>query len=141
MHRDIKCQNIFLKANNNACFGDFGLGKMSEVGETIVGTPVYLSPEIINECKYNSKTDIWSLGVLFYEICCLKLPFTSKVPSPDAVKLKIVQGTFPPLPKEIPEDISKLINKMLTLDPTERPSAKELLGIFFMLKIFRLQFL
>ena len=59
--------------------GDFGIAKVlsgtDENAMTVVGTPYYLSPEIIDEKPYNYKSDIWSLGVLLYELCALRPPF------------------------------------------------------------------
>jgi NIMA (never in mitosis gene a)-related kinase len=59
--------------------GDFGIARVlnqtSEMAETVVGTPYYLSPEIVQSNKYGFPTDIWSLGVLLYEMCALRPPF------------------------------------------------------------------
>jgi NIMA (never in mitosis gene a)-related kinase len=59
--------------------GDFGIARVlnttSDMAETVIGTPYYLSPEIVQSNKYGFPTDIWSLGVLFYEICALRPPF------------------------------------------------------------------
>ena len=72
LHRDLKPGNIFLDADNNVKLGDFGLshvmGDESVFAQTHVGTPYYMSPEQINEQKYNEKLDIWSLGCIIYEI-------------------------------------------------------------------------
>lgn len=62
--------------------GDFGVSRVlkntHEFASTQIGTPYYMSPEIMNNKKYNSKTDIWSLGCILYELICLKLPFEGK---------------------------------------------------------------
>lgn len=75
LHRDLKAQNIFLSGNGIVKLGDFGIAKVLsstvEKAVTIVGTPYYLSPEIIQNSPYNFKSDIWSLGVLLYEMCAL----------------------------------------------------------------------
>jgi len=79
LHRDLKAQNIFLTENDIVKLGDFGIAKVLkntvEHAVTIVGTPYYLSPEIIQNTPYSFKSDIWSLGVLLYEMCALKPPF------------------------------------------------------------------
>jgi NIMA (never in mitosis gene a)-related kinase len=79
LHRDLKSGNIFLTSQGIAKLGDFGIAKVLQStidhAKTIVGTPYYLSPEIIESRPYNFKSDIWSLGVLLYEICALKPPF------------------------------------------------------------------
>lgn len=79
LHRDLKSGNIFLTSNGIVKLGDFGIAKVLsntvEKAVTIVGTPYYLSPEIINNKPYSFKSDLWSLGVLLYEMCALKPPF------------------------------------------------------------------
>lgn len=74
--------------------GDFGiarvLSKTVEKAKTMVGTPYYLSPEIIESKPYSLKTDIWSLGVILYELCALKPPFNAD--SLHFLALKIIKG-------------------------------------------------
>lgn len=81
LHRDLKPGNIFLDANKNVKIGDFGLARVmnqeSQFAYTHVGTPYYMSPEQINECKYNEQSDIWSLGCIIYEMAALHPPFTA----------------------------------------------------------------
>ena len=59
--------------------GDFGIARILDntlaVARTMVGTPYYISPEIVESKPYSFKTDIWSLGVILYEMCALKPPF------------------------------------------------------------------
>lgn len=79
IHRDLKSSNVFLKVDNTILLGDFGIAKelkfSEEKANSQIGTPYYLSPEIIENKPYNKKTDVWSLGVLLYELCALKHPF------------------------------------------------------------------
>lgn len=79
IHRDIKALNVFLTARKEVKVGDFGVGRvMSDntlMVDTMYGTPLYLSPELCQNEPYNSKTDIWSCGVLLYELCALDTPF------------------------------------------------------------------
>jgi NIMA (never in mitosis gene a)-related kinase len=94
LHRDLKGQNIFLTCSNRIKLGDFGiarvLNKTYEKAKTMVGTPYYLSPEIIENKPYSFKSDIWSLGVILYELCTLRPPFTA--PNMQMLALKIVRG-------------------------------------------------
>lgn len=59
--------------------GDFGIARILDhtkaVAKTMVGTPYYISPEIVDNKPYSFKTDIWSLGVILYEMCTLSVPF------------------------------------------------------------------
>ena len=79
LHRDIKGQNVFLMKNGIVKVGDLGIARVlahtKEFAKTMVGTPYYLSPEIVANKPYGFKSDIWSLGVLLYELCALKPPF------------------------------------------------------------------
>ena len=70
IHRDLKCENIFLTKDNLVKIGDFGIAKSLkqsiEKMKSVVGTPYYMSPEICDNKDYTNKTDIWSLGVVLY---------------------------------------------------------------------------
>jgi NIMA (never in mitosis gene a)-related kinase len=81
LHRDLKSQNIFLTSRNIVKLGDFGIARVlshtRSNAKTVVGTPYYLSPEIIENKPYNFKSDVWSLGVLLYEMCALGPPFNA----------------------------------------------------------------
>lgn len=70
LHRDLKTQNIFLTSKGDIKIGDFGIARVLQhtydCANTAIGTPYYLSPEICQEKPYNQKSDIWSLGCIFY---------------------------------------------------------------------------
>ena len=87
--------------------GDFGIAKILKhtvaVAKTMVGTPYYLSPEIIEQRPYSFKSDIWSLGVLLYELCALRPPFEGS--SMHFLSLQIVRGNYPPLPAQYSREI------------------------------------
>ena len=82
LHRDLKTQNIFMNQNGSIKIGDFGIARVlsdtKSKAKTVVGTPYYLSPEIIKSEPYSFKSDIWSLGVLLYEMCALTPPFNAQ---------------------------------------------------------------
>lgn len=79
MHRDLKSPNIFLTKDGVVKLGDFGVAGVMEhtnaQRDTQVGTPLYMPPEMFQEKQYSTNADIWSLGVLLYEMCALKHPF------------------------------------------------------------------
>lgn len=79
LHRDLKPGNVFLDSNKNVKLGDFGLSKImgqeSVFAKTHVGTPYYMSPELIEGAPYNEKSDIWSAGCVIYELAALRAPF------------------------------------------------------------------
>jgi serine/threonine protein kinase len=81
IHRDLKPANVLVHEGTfKIC--DFGFakyfGEMNKMAKTCVGTPIYMSPQVLKQKPYTSKTDIWSLGVMFYELVFGKLPFIGK---------------------------------------------------------------
>ena len=80
LHRDIKSANIFLDAQNHLKLGDLGVAKqlVQTFAHTTVGTPYYMSPELVEEKPYNHKSDIWALGCVLYEMCTQTYPFNAK---------------------------------------------------------------
>ena len=71
LHRDLKPENVFVSTVGTAKIGDFGISRIlegsGEFAQTAVGSPVYLSPEIVQGSQYSYKTDVWSLGVVLYK--------------------------------------------------------------------------
>ena len=133
IHRDLKSGNIFLMKNGFVKLGDFGIAKnfqrTIDKAKTMVGTPYYLSPEIIESKPYDSKSDIWSLGVLLYEMMTFKMPFNAN--SLASLIIKITRGNYIPPPVIYTKDLRELVSKCLTLDPKNRPTIKEILGMPF----------
>ncbi|KAF8625587.1 hypothetical protein AX15_005296 [Amanita polypyramis BW_CC] len=129
LHRDLKPDNVFLDDNNTVKLGDFGLSKalaQASFANTYVGTPYYMSPELMQEKAYDSKSDIWSLGCLIYELCALKPPF-HEAKTHAELSICIRNGRIPPLPRGYSQALSNVIKSMLSLNPAMRPSAAQLL--------------
>ena len=109
--------------------GDFGIAKVlnstKSKAKTVMGTPYYLSPEIVNAEPYSFKSDIWSLGVLLYEMCAFQPPFTANT----LVQLtkKILKGSYAPLKGKFDKDIDNLIGSLLVIDPNQRPNINQIL--------------
>lgn len=91
----------------------------------MVGTPYYLSPEIINGKGYNFKSDIWSLGVVLYELCALKPPFDASTLA--FLAMKIVKGQYNPIPSVYSKELKNLISMLLQVDPNKRPNTNQIL--------------
>lgn len=129
LHRDLKSQNIFLTKTKWVKLGDFGIAKVLQhtqaVAKTVVGTPYYLSPEIIKNNPYSFASDIWSLGVLLYEMCALRPPFDAG--SLHELAEKIVKGKYPPIPKFYSEQMNRLIATLLQVSPSRRPNINQIL--------------
>jgi len=131
LHRDIKSQNVFLmKGSGIAKLGDFGIAKSLNStrakARTMIGTPFYLSPEICKESAYDHKSDIWSLGVVLYELLALHHPFQAN--NMKDLLAKICNSHPPPPPAHYSRALRLLLAKMLDKDPTCRPSVNELLA-------------
>jgi NIMA (never in mitosis gene a)-related kinase len=131
LHRDLKPGNIFFDAEMNVKIGDFGLSKImgpdSMYAHTHVGTPYYMSPEQINNARYNEKSDIWSLGCLIYELTALHPPFQAK--NDLALAMKIRAGQFERIPEQYSPELTRVIAWMLKVDSTKRPGVVELLNV------------
>lgn len=129
LHRDVKSQNIFLTKNGLVKLGDFGIAKCLDLTidkvKTIVGTPYYLSPELLQNRPYSFKNDIWALGVLLYEMCCLKMPF--EAPNLPILSLKIIKCSYTPISDRYSKELRTLVSNCLNVDPIKRPSVKEIL--------------
>ena len=128
IHRDIKPANIFLTEDLKTIkLGDLNVSKITknDLTRTQIGTPSYLAPEVWENKPYDSKCDIFSLGVCLYEMACLRLPFDAR--SLEELKKKIKNGYFLPLPSHLSEDLKSIILRCMTKKPSDRPSAMGLL--------------
>ena len=135
IHRDLKSENIFLMKNGKVKIGDFGISKIfkkkNDEAKTMLGTPFYLAPEILEGKPYDSSSDIWSLGVILYEIMTFQLPFNAN--SLPMLTVKIIRGNYIPPPSIYIKDLRELVSKCLTTDPIKRPTINEILRIPFVL--------
>jgi len=123
VHRDIKPDNIMFRKDGAVVLVDFGIvkavnetTKLTRTGMSL-GTPQYMSPEQIKARKVDGRSDIYSLGIVLYEVLTGKLPYQAD----DVIKLAL-QHTGSPIPK-LPEklkDFQPLIDKMLSKNPHER---------------------
>ena len=134
VHRDLKPQNIMIDEFGNARIMDFGIARslksedITKPGE-IIGTRVYMSPEQAEGKDVDSRSDIFSLGLILYEMLANKLPFEEDIPL--SVAAKHMPGPLKG-PKEynpqVPEDLNRLILKCLEKDREKRyQSAEDLL--------------
>jgi NIMA (never in mitosis gene a)-related kinase len=109
--------------------GDFGVSRVLEKtvmnARTVVGSPYYLSPEIIENKPYSFQTDIWSLGALLYEMCALSPPFVAN--NLQFLALKIVKGAYGQIPSHYSYDLKSLIKSMLNTDSSKRPNINKIL--------------
>jgi serine/threonine protein kinase/Flp pilus assembly protein TadD len=126
IHRDIKTENIMINKAGHLKIMDFGLAKLkSDAGitktKTSIGTLSYMSPEQAQAIPADHRCDIWSLGVLFYELLTGELPFKAEH---EAGLFYLIVNEEPPLPtllnKKIPHQIDPIVKKMMEKDRDKR---------------------
>lgn len=126
IHRDLKSQNIIINSSNQIKIIDFGLARTAHldgmtVSGLIMGTPEYMAPEQVAGKKVDERADIYSLGIILYEIFTGRLPFTGD--SAISIGFKQIKDD-PPAPRsinpQISEEIEEIILKALQKDPFQR---------------------
>ena len=129
LHRDLKPENIFLDGDKSVKLGDFGLSKIMQshdFASTYVGTPFYMSPEICAAERYTSKSDIWAVGCIIYELCTKEPPFNAQTHL--QLVNKIRKGDIAPLPKDYSKELNALVKSCLSTNPVQRPDTETLLN-------------
>lgn len=130
LHRDIKSSNVLVDENWNARISDFGFARLKEscATQTSCGSPCYTAPEVLRGEKYDEKADIFSLGVLIWEVVTRKIPYDGE--SPIRVAEKVRGGQRLGIPFDCPKRVKRIIQKCWNEDPSERPSALEVSLVF-----------
>lgn len=126
VHRDLKPANILL-SKGKAKLADFGMAKFVANEELLlrshVGTPYYMAPQVLQRIEYTRKCDIWSLGVIFYELLCGQLPWNGRN---ELSLLDSILNIPLTLPTSLHPSLKDLLAKMLAISETQRPSLPEL---------------
>ena len=156
IHRDIKPDNLFITVDGNVKLGDFGVSaalkkedenknnnnfnnvselnrnKEISVGNitssnTVVGTPLYMSPEMLNYLKHDLKTDVYSMGVTFFILCYWDFP---RKPAMDLnLELKIVDLPIQHNENFYSPELKNIILKMIEKDKSKRPTSEQALNM------------
>lgn len=135
IHRDLKPGNIMLDEGGNAYLSDFGIARVMGsdlTGSAIIGTPAYMSPEQAHGVPIDGRSDIYSLGIVVYELIAGREPFQSETPM--GLLLMHINEPLPSLSEyrdDVPRSIERVIEKATAKDPDDRyPSAGDLAQAF-----------
>ena len=123
MHRDIKPANIMFREDNSAVLTDFGIARMQNADDQLtqagllVGTPTYMSPEVLKGHAPDGRADIYALGIVFYEMLMKTVPY--KATEFTALAFKHLQEPIPQLPKAYGQ-YQDFLKKILAKKPEDR---------------------
>lgn len=121
MHRDLKLENLLLDEGNRIKLCDFGwCSDQTDMRSTFCGTYEYMAPELVMGSAYNFKVDVWSAGILAYELLHGQSPFRAY--NSKQILSNIKRGVFKFKPGVKP-DSKMFIDSCLKKDPSKRPSA------------------
>ena len=135
IHRDLKPGNIMLDENGNAYLSDFGIARVlgsNLTGSAIIGTPAYMSPEQANGISLDARSDIYSLGIVLFELVTGREPYQAETPM--GLLLKHINEPVPPASmfrEGVPAGVEEVIQRSTAKDPNARyPSAGEMARSF-----------
>ncbi|CAD8143891.1 unnamed protein product [Paramecium pentaurelia] len=134
LHRDLKPSNILFH-DQIVKVADFGFCKSllhnNDLTQTMVGSPIYMAPEVLKGCSYNCKADVWSLGVVLYECLFGFCPFEDKSIARLIMQIDNKEISFPKHVNQLSRKCEELIRSMLQVDPRKRVDWQQLMQITF----------
>lgn len=127
-HRDLKPANVLIGEDGHHALADFGIAQVVDATaltrpHTLLGTPIYMSPEQAQGLPADPRSDLYSLGVVIYELLAQRPPFMAD--TTPALLYKHVHESPPPLGEEIPARARTLVTRLLAKRPEDRPARAE----------------
>jgi serine/threonine protein kinase len=137
VHRDVKPENVMITHQGRVKLMDFGIAKIQRVSSMtqtgmFMGSPSYMSPEQIRGRDIDHRSDIYSIGVMLYEVLTGRLPFTGA--STTDIAMRILSGEFTHpryIMSGLPEELDQCVVKCMQLNPDDRPQSIDQVGILF----------
>lgn len=127
IHRDLKSSNFLFDKNNRIKVCDFGLSDLFERGKKLYddegakGTPLYMAPEVMLGDEFNEKADVYSFGIVLWEILTRKEPFSQYSDYDEFVTAICDEGVRPPIPEDCIPSLQKLMTECWDANPKKRP--------------------
>jgi serine/threonine protein kinase len=130
VHRDLKPSNLLVDENWNVKVADFGFARIKEENATMTrcGTPCWTAPEVIRGDKYDERADVFSFGVVMWEVVTRKQPFAGR--NFMGVSLDVLEGKRPQIPNDCPPEFAKVMKKCWHASPDKRPKMEDVLAFF-----------